>query len=96
MRSTIKQPSAWLPIVISLGVLAIMLGSFATFGVPRREADEGAAAHLFQLWLVIEVVMIAFFATTWLPKKPKQALLIVGLQVVAMLAAMAPVRILGL
>jgi hypothetical protein len=57
-KSLLKYPSAWLPIAISLTILAIMLISFAIFGIPHREADEGAAAHLFQIWLVSEAIMI--------------------------------------
>jgi tryptophan-rich sensory protein len=86
-----KRPSAVIPIVLSLGVLAALLISFAIFGVPQREADEGTAAHLFQIWLILEVVAVAFFAIRYLPQKPRQALLILALQVVAVIAACAPV-----
>ena len=96
MNSIMKQPSAWLPLVISLTALTAMLTSIATMGVPHREADEGTAAHLFQIWLVLEVLMVAFFAIKWLPQKPKQALLVLALQIVAVLAACAPVYFLKL
>ncbi len=96
LKSALSRPGAWLPIAISLSVLGIMLMSFAIIGVPHREPDEGTAAHLFQLWLVLEAVMIASFAVRWLPKDPGWALKIVVLQAVALVAAMAPVRILGL
>ena len=76
---------------LSLSVLGIMLVSIAMFGPPVREPDEGTAAHLFQIWMVLEVLMVAFFAIKWLPQAPKQALLILALQVVAALAACAPV-----
>jgi tryptophan-rich sensory protein len=85
----LKKPSAWIPITISLIVFAIMLIAIATFGAPARQPDEGTAAHLFQIWLVVEVLMIAFFALKWLPRQPKQALLIVILQIIAMLLPMA-------
>src|SRR5436305_1820558 len=73
-KSLIKYPSAWLPVALSLAVLAAMLGFIALFGAPYRELDEGTAAHLFQLWLLLEVVMITFFASKYLSQKPKQAL----------------------
>ena len=57
----IKQPSAFLPVVMSLTALAMVLGHIVMFGV-AREADEGAAAHIFQLLRVAEVPIIAFFA----------------------------------
>ena len=94
--SLLKQPSAWLPIALSLTVLAIMLISFAIFGIPHRQADEGTAAHFFQIWLVLEMMIIAFFAIKYLAKKPKQAVQVLALQIVAALAACVPVFLLKL
>ncbi len=91
-----KQPSAWIPIAMSLTVLAIMLTSIAIFGIPHREADEGTAAHLFQIWLVLEELMVAFFAIKWLPQNPKQTSLVLALQIAAVIAACAPVFFLHL
>jgi len=91
MNQLIKKPSAWLPVAISLTVLAIILIHIAIFGVPVRKADEGTGAHLFQIWLVLEVLMVAFFAIKWLPRNPKQALLVLAIQIIAALAACAPV-----
>ena len=76
---------------MSLTVLAIILIRIAMFGVPVREADEGTGAHLFQIWMVLEVLMVAFFVIKWLPQTPKQALLVLAIQIVAALAACAPV-----
>jgi hypothetical protein len=92
VSSIIKQPSAWIPIALSFGVLLIMFASFALSGTPTHQADEGTAAHLFQIWLVVEVAMIGFFGVTWLPKKPLSASLILIVQIVAVLAACAPIR----
>ena len=44
MNALIKKLSAWLPVAMSLGVLGIMLISFAMFGIPVREQDEGTIA----------------------------------------------------
>ena len=96
MKSLLKKPSAWLPIVISLAVLAIILVILRVAGIPTRETDEGTGAHLFQIWLVLEVFLIAFFAIKWLPRRPTQALLILALQIVAVLAACTPVFLLKL
>jgi len=95
-RSLIKEPSAWLPIALSLAALATMLIFFAIFGVPAREVDEGTAAHLFQIWLVLEVMMVAFFAIKWLPQRPRQTLVVLALQIAAVIAACTPVYILQL
>ena len=92
MNSIIKKPSAWLPIVLSLLVLGTMLISIIIYGPPVREPDEGTGAHLFQIWLVLEVLMVGFFAINWLPRSPKPALLILAIQILAVLVACAPVR----
>lgn len=87
----IKTPSAWVPIALSLIVVATMLVFIAVSGAPTRQSDEGTGAHLFQMWLVVEFLMIAFFAAKWLPKKPKEALIVLAIQIVAALAACAPI-----
>jgi len=93
--SMIKQPSAFLPLVMSFVALAMVLGHVAMFGVVR-EADEGTVAHIFQLLIIVQVPIAAFFAIKWLPRTPKQALCILALQVGAALAALAPVFFLNL
>ena len=90
MNSLIKKPSAWIPIVIPLIFFAYLVIHIAIFGIVR-EADEGTGAHLFQLWLVLEPLMVGFFAVKWFPRAPKQALLILALQIAAALLACAPV-----
>ncbi|MBZ5499628.1 MAG: hypothetical protein LAP85_24785 [Acidobacteriia bacterium] len=86
----IRQPSAFLPAAMSFVALAMVLGHIVMFGVVR-EADEGAAAHIFQLLMVGEVPIVAFFAIKWLPRFPRQALQILAVQAGAALAALAPV-----
>ena len=90
-----KQPSAFLPVAMSFAALAIVLGHVAMFGV-AREADEGTAAHIFQLLMIAQVPIVAFFAVKWLPRAPRQALRILAMQVGAALAALAPVFFLNL
>ena len=80
---------------MSLAALAIVLGHVAMFGA-AREADEGAAAHLWQLLMAGQLPVIAFFTLRWLPQMPKQALQVLALQIVAVLAALAPVYFLNL
>ena len=46
--SPTRQPSAFIPIVMSLGALSTVLYHIAMFGV-ARQSDEGAAAHIWQL-----------------------------------------------
>lgn len=77
---------------MSLAVLAYILSYLALQGVPAPEpdADEGTGAHLFQIWLVLEPFMLGFFAFKWLPREPKEALIILALQIVA---ALLPISI---
>jgi hypothetical protein len=88
-----KQPSAFLPVAMSFAALALVLGHVSMFGVVR-EADEGTAAHAWQVLMAAQVPIVAFFAIKWLPQTPRQALLILALQVGAALTALAPVFIL--
>ena len=43
-----------------------------------------------------QIPFIAYFAVTWIPRAPKAALVVLGLQLLAGLAAAAPVFILQL
>jgi hypothetical protein len=91
----LKQPSAFIPIAMSFAALVVVVSHVVRFGV-TREADEGAAAHLWQLLMAGQVPVIAFFAIRWLERRPRQALLILALQAAAGLTAAAPVFILRL
>jgi hypothetical protein len=95
MLTMMKQPSAFLPVAMSFAALATVLGHVARFGV-AREADEGTAAHVFQLLMIAQVPIVALFAIKWLPQAPRQALAILALQAAAVLAALAPVFFLSL
>jgi len=85
-----KQPSALLPIAMSVTALALVLGHVAIFGVVR-EADEETAAHLWQLLMAGQVPVVAYFAVKWLPRAPGQAFRVLALQAAAALAACTPV-----
>lgn len=87
---SMKQPSAWMPIAMSLIALAVVLSHIAIFG-SAREADEGTAAHLWQLLMSGQVPAIACFALKWFPRFPGQALRVLALQAIAALTACAPV-----
>ena len=93
--SILKRPSALIPLAMSCAALTLVLGHIALFG-GARQADEGAAAHLWQLLMAGQIPIIGFFAIKWLPRTPTPALLVLVLQLVAGLAAAAPVFLLGL
>ena len=90
-----KRPSAFVPIAMSVAALLMVLASIAASGVVR-ETDEGAVAHLWQILMAGQLPVLAFFLAQWLPRAPKAALSMLALQILAALAAMAPVYFLGL
>ena len=93
--SIMKKPSAFLPLAMSFAALATVLGHVAMFGF-AREADEGTAAHIWQILMAAQIPIVVFFAIKWLPRTPSQALLVLTLQGGAALAALAPVFFLNL
>jgi hypothetical protein len=95
LSTVMKRPSAFLPVAMSLAALATVAVHVAMFGA-AREADEGTAAHIWQLLMIAQVPIIAFFAIKWLPRTPRQAIYILALQAGAVLAALAPVFLLKL
>jgi hypothetical protein len=90
----LRQPTAIIPLAMSLMALAIVLGRLAVSGI-AREADEGTAAHLWQLLMAGQVPVIGLFALMWLPRAPRQALFVLVLQGAALIAAAAPVFLLN-
>lgn len=88
-----KQPSAFLPVAMSLAALATVLAHVVLVGT-ARQTDEGTAAHIWQLFIALQFPIIGFFAVKWLPRAPRPALLILAAQAGAVLAALAPVFIL--
>ncbi len=87
----VRHPSALIPMAMSLIALALVIGPIPFYGIPVREADEGALAHLWQLLMAGQLPVLAFFAIKWLPRAPKPTLGVLALQAGAVLAAMAPV-----
>jgi hypothetical protein len=89
----LKQPSAFLPVAMSLAALSIVLLYLARNG-PSPQADEGTAAHLWQLLMAGQLPFIGYFVVKWLLQAPREALPMLGLQVLVALSAVAPVVLL--
>jgi cytochrome bd-type quinol oxidase subunit 2 len=87
----LRQPSAFLPLLMSLAGLALILSHVAVSG-GGREADEGTAARLWWLLMAAQLPVVAFFAIAWLPRAPRQALAVLAMQAVAVLANLATLR----
>jgi hypothetical protein len=78
---------------MSLAALAIVLFHIAIFGT-ARQSDEGTEAHMWQLLMAGQVPILIVYAVKWLPRGPKAALQVIGLQLGAAVAALAPVYLL--
>ena len=84
---TIKQATVFLPFAMSIIAISMVLVNAAIFGIVE-EADEGTAAHLFQLLLILQLPFIAFLAISWLAHAPIHTLKFIALQVPVAFAAM--------
>jgi hypothetical protein len=86
----LKRPSAFVPLAISTGFLAFFAVAYAQ-GTLVRQPDEGTGAHLFQLLMPVQLLIMLVFALNWVPKKPRAAVPILALQVAAALGVFAVV-----
>ena len=95
VRALMRQPTGYLPVVMSLGALAMIVWFVAVHGVVQQP-DEGAQAHLWQLLVAGQVPLVAYFALRWVPRATRPALVLLALQAAAvMLLAIAPLWALG-
>ena len=89
----LKRPSAFVPLALSILALAIVLGYLLRYG-PAPQPDEGAAAHIWQLLMALQVPVVAFFVVRWFPQAPRQTSGAFLVQVAAALVAALPVFLL--
>ena len=94
-RTVMKQPSAFLPLAMSISALAMVLGYVARYGGGPVN-DEGAVGHLWQLLMALQMPIVAFFAFKWLPRAPRQALYVLAQHAGAALTSVAAVFFFGL
>ena len=95
VRALLRQPTGYLPVVMSLAALAMIVWFVAMHGVVHQP-DEGAQAHLWQLLVAGQLPLIGYFAIRWLPTATRPAIVVLALQTAAvMLLAFAPLWALG-
>jgi hypothetical protein len=95
VQALMRQPTAYLPVVMSVSALAMIVWFVAVHGVVHQP-DEGAQAHLWQLLVAGQVPLVAYCAFRWLPRARGPALAVLALQAAAvMLLAVAPLWALG-
>ena len=90
-----KVPSAWIPIAMSVLALATVTLAVAISGT-TRQPDEGSAAHLWQLLMLGQLPFIAWHLARGALSNTRQLAVVLAIQVGAILAAAAPVYLLGL
>ena len=100
--SAFRAKSAWIPLLMSGAATALVVGYLATGphephmilenGVMRPE--EGPAARLWQLLMVLQLPAMAYFAVSWLPRDPKRTAAMLALQALAVVGAALPVFLL--
>ena len=83
-----------MPIVLSILALGTVIARLVIFGAAPAK-DEGAAAHIFQLLVVGQFPLLAYFAFRYIPREPRDAVTVLALQACALLIALAPVRLLN-
>jgi hypothetical protein len=91
-RVQINRWAAIAPIVMSGVALALVVVVLAT-GWERNLADEGAAAHLFQLLIVAEIPLMGLFLWTSDRAKSGSAAGLLLAQLAAIGIALAPVAL---
>lgn len=86
----LRPPSAVIPVAMSLTAWLVIAVHLATFGVVH-EADEGTAAHIWQLLMAGQLPFVAWFALRWLPRAPAEAMRVLAVQIAAAIPSFAAV-----
>jgi glucan phosphoethanolaminetransferase (alkaline phosphatase superfamily) len=80
----LRRPTGFLPLLLSSSAMGLVIGYVVLFGTdPNPTGDEGLAAHVFQLLLVAQLVVMIVFAVAWLPRAFRAALFVLLLQAAA-------------
>ena len=86
----VKSFTAAFPVAMSVVLLGMILGRVALFGA-IHDTDEGTAAHIFQLFMPLDLAVMVWFALAWLPKQRREALQVLSIQAAAAGAVFAAV-----
>jgi len=89
-RQKINRISGIVPIVLSLMAFGLVIVAILT-GWDKGDADEGSAAHIFQLLIAAEVPFMLVFVATAEWKRVVRVAGLIALQAAALVLAFAPV-----
>jgi ABC-type Co2+ transport system permease subunit len=95
LMTVARKPSAMIPIVMSVLAFVTVISAVTLFGA-RPQADEGAAAHIFQILIAGQLPFLAWFAFHWLRRDFRSAASVIALQIAAIVIALFPVWYFGL
>lgn len=88
--SLLRNPSGLTPVLMSSGALAVIAVHILKSGI-APQADEGIAAHLWQLLMAGQLPFVVWFMVRWLPGGGRRALAVSAIHVGALGAALFPV-----
>jgi hypothetical protein len=98
LRSAITRPSGFLPLLMSGAALYVVLQHLVLYGAGPQvhvgRPDEGAEAHIWQILMTGQVPIGVYFVLRWVWSDPLGTLSVVGIQLLAFVAAAAPVFLL--
>lgn len=94
-RKSINGISGYAPVLMSLAAFGLVLFAVNT-GWERHLGDEGAAAHIFQLLICLELPVAAVFLWTADWKQARPVLALVAAQAAALVLALGSVKVFGL
>ncbi len=96
VRTFINQTGARAPIAMSCAAIVVLLFALATGWGKAAANDEGAAAHLWQLLIGLQLPLIAAFLATADWSGPRGVFKVLAVQAALLAIALAPVAILRL
>lgn len=90
VRELFWSPGGFAPVAMSAGALTAIAGHILSSGI-APQADEGTAAHLWQLLMACQLPVVAWFALRWIPVRGRRAIAVSAIHVGAIAAALFPV-----
>ena len=91
-RQNINRICSFVPVALSLTALTVVLVA-VTFGWGKGQSDEGVAAHIFQLMIVLQIPFILSFLVTANWQRLVATLRLVALQAGAITLALGSVAL---
>lgn len=91
----LRRPAAYVPIAMSFLALCVVLMAVLVFGA-EPAPDEGTAAHLFQLLIAGQAPFVLWGVVSTIGAQPREAAVVLALQVLAAVVAFTPVFAWGL